>query len=175
MYIYWTGLQCTVVGREDHQTRMRWKPKAWVLPNTTSTAGDLMLAFYKDDDDGDNEVDEGHNALITIFPWKPFVNLGLHPPALLCYAVLGYRACGHPTLLQHPKPWSVSCHPQDYMVSRAPNTKHRYVKKKKTQTHTNDQTIGKQRTAESLRTFCWLPKKMSYENLDKNLNHYGTP
>ena len=25
-------------------------------------------AFHKDDDDGDNEVDEGHNALITIFP-----------------------------------------------------------------------------------------------------------
>ena len=98
-------------------------------------------------------------------------------PAMLCYAVLGYRVCGHPTLLQHPKPWSVSCHPQDYMVSRAPNTKHRYVKKNSDtcMLYTNNQTIGKLRTTESLRTFCWLPKKFVKWKSGKNLNHYGTP
>ena len=50
--------------------------------------------------------------------------------SMLCCAVLGYRACGHPTLLQHPKPWNVSCDPQDYVASGAPNTKYKCTKTK---------------------------------------------
>ena len=66
------------------------------------------------------------------FPWKPFVNLGLHPDTLL-YPGMRCRKQRWPTLrchkhtwpmllcrkhmwaalVEHPKPWSISCDPQD--------------------------------------------------------------